>query len=184
MMDYEMTAPQGQTVVHQQYVTKKPMSRWWPVSFFIASVIFFIIGGALIGSWATSYDGYDYYTNGNWYGAIACFVIASLLKLAAWILLIIWCVRRSRTTSATTVTYVNAPPANNAYATMPMQVPPQSYGQQPYDAQQPAKSATPAPVYQNVEAAPMQYGEAPRYCSNCGTAVTAQFCAQCGAKVF
>ncbi|OAQ66340.1 double zinc ribbon domain-containing protein [Pochonia chlamydosporia 170] len=183
-MAYEMT-PQGQTVVQQQYATaRRGMSRWWPVSFFIAAVIFFIIGGGLMGAWAASYDSWDgYYNNGNWYGAIACFVIASLLKLTAWILLIIWCVKGRRTQSSTTVTYVNVPPVNNTYTNVPLQAPQQQYAPQPYGAE-PIKSATPAPVYQNVETVPMQYGETARYCGNCGTAATTPFCAHCGGKVF
>ncbi|EFY99780.1 hypothetical protein X797_001188 [Metarhizium robertsii] len=179
-MAYEMTSPQGQTIVHQQHVpARRGMSRWWPVSFFIAAIIFFIIGGGLMGAWAASFDGYAYYTDGNWYGAIACFVIASLLKLTAWILLIVWCVKgRNRAQPSTTVTYVNPPPVNGAYA-----VPPQNYFQQPYSAD-PTKSQAPAPVYQNVEPVPMQYGETARYCGNCGNATTTPFCAQCGGKVF
>ncbi|OAA45459.1 hypothetical protein NOR_03248 [Metarhizium rileyi] len=186
-MAYEMTSPQGPTIVHQQHVPARGgMSRWWPFSFFIGAIIFFIIGGGLMGAWASSYNGFGYYTNGNWYGAIACFVIASLLKFIAWLLLIVWCVRgRSRSQSSTTVTYVGPPPVHNNYAA----VPPQNYSQQPY-VTDPTKSHThthmhtPAPVYQNVETVPVQYGGTARHCGNCSNATTAPFCAQCGSKVF
>lgn len=171
-----MTSPQGQTIVQQQYApTKTRMSRWWPVSFFIAAIIFFIIGGGLMGAWASSYDGYGYYTDGNWYGAIACFVIASLLKLTAWILLIVWCVKGTR--SRTTVTYVNPPPVNN-YAPVPVQAPQQNYGYMPEQM----KSQTQVPVYQNVQPVQNQLGEVTRYCANCGTATASAFCPLCGVK--
>ncbi|KHN97234.1 uncharacterized protein MAM_04831 [Metarhizium album ARSEF 1941] len=163
-MAYEMTSPQDQTIVQQQCVpARQGMSRWWPISFFIAAIIFFIIGGGLMGAWVSSYDGLGYYTDGNWYGAIACFVIASLLKLTAWVLLIIWCVKgRNRAQSSTTVTYVNPPPVNNVYAAVPTQTAAQNYFQQPHNAD-PMKSQTAAPVYQNIEPGAMQHGETARY---------------------
>lgn len=175
-----MTSPQGQTIVQQQYAPARTrMSRWWPISFFIAAVLFFIIGGGLMGAWASSYDGYGYYADGNWYGAIACFVIASLLKLTAWILLIVWCVK-SRRSSTTTVTYVNQQP-QGSYAPVPVQVPQQNYGYMPEQM----KSQTQAPVYQNVQPVqPVQpvQSEAMRYCANCGTGTATAFCPHCGVK--
>ncbi|GAO19352.1 uncharacterized protein UV8b_03296 [Ustilaginoidea virens] len=113
-MSYQMH-PQGQVpyaqphapVVHES--VKKSMSRWWPVSFFLLALVFFIAGGGLCGGWAASYDSYyDSYGNGGLLlGAVVCFAIGGVCKFVAWILLIVWCVRgRSRTT----ITYVNAGP--------------------------------------------------------------------------
>lgn len=171
-MGYE-AVPQGQTVVQQ---SRSRISKWWPISFFIVFIVFIIIGGGLIGAWVSSsstysysyYSSYSYYGNsandGLFYGGVACFAIAGICKLVAWILLIVFCVqgRRSQTT---TVSYVTQP-VN--YAPPP---------QQGYYSGVPMQPASPAPVYPNKEAAGL------RYCGQCGSAVTTQFCPQCGRGV-
>ncbi|CAI7613441.1 unnamed protein product [Penicillium glandicola] len=102
------------------------LNKWWPIGFFIGAVVCFIIGGALVGTWTSnSYDDCSYsssyyssyysdYSCGNtnmglFYGAVAMLVIGGVFKLTAWILLIVFCVKRSRH-SHHTVTYVNSPP--------------------------------------------------------------------------
>ncbi|KAK4095812.1 hypothetical protein N658DRAFT_519533 [Parathielavia hyrcaniae] len=145
-------------------------SKWWPISFFIAAVIFFIIGGALIGSWAGSAatDCYDNYYSGSSYrgsssscstaadgqfwGGVVCIGLGSLCKLVFWILLIVWCVKRSSTHTVTTayayqpVNYSAAPPPAAGPAVPPplYQNAPQNQSQ-PYNAQPYQGSPSPAP---------------------------------------
>ncbi|KAJ5580041.1 uncharacterized protein N7459_006026 [Penicillium hispanicum] len=120
-------------------------SKWWPIGFFIGAVVFFVIGGALIGTYVSnaysdcynsySYDSY-YYSNyscsvgntGEFYGGVACLVIGGILKLIAWVLLIVYCVKRRRA-EHTTVIYTSAP--------MPETTNQPFAGQQPYAAPQP-----------------------------------------------
>lgn len=163
------------------------MSKWWPISFFIAAVIFFIIGGGLIGAWAssaTAYDSYDsydsydytyYYSNsGEYYGALACFALGGICKFVAWVLLIVWCVKRSRSrTVVVTQAYEPYQSYGNNYAAPAA---PQGY------APVPVPSPAPVPPYGNAQTAPNQTGGQMRYCTNCGTAVTTPFCSQCGIK--
>lgn len=181
------------------------LNKWWPIGFFIGAIICFIIGGALMGTWVSnSYDDcsyssssyYSYYSSyscvqtdmGLFYGSIAMFVIGGVLKLTAWILLIIFCVKRSRN-NHTTVTYVNHPPVQQ----------PQSF-QQPYAAPQPVYApnqyprspASPGPMHPEM-ANPSISGTPPpkeanatatafKYCGQCGTAVSSRFCPQCGSQ--
>lgn len=187
------------------------LNKWWPIGFFIGAVICFIIGGALMGTWASNtysdcsygssssyyssyYSDYDYscvQTNmGEFYGGVAMLAIGGVLKLTAWILLIIFCVKRSRN-NHTTVTYVNHPPVQQ----------PQTF-QQPYAAPQPVYAAqsaqfprspaSPGPSYPEM-ANPSLAGTPPpkeanatatafKYCSQCGTAVSSRFCPQCGSQ--
>ncbi|KAJ5291029.1 hypothetical protein N7478_000280 [Penicillium angulare] len=184
------------------------LGKWYPISFFIAAIVFFIIGGALLGTYFSSgysscgsyyYYG-DYYdsgtcfdgNNGEFYGGIACLVIGGVLKLTAWILFIIWCVKRQRN-NQTNITYVN-----NA----PMEPYPQQ--QQTYAAPQPmypmqqgggfaprSAAASPGPMYaeagsQSVVGTPppkegVASATAYKYCGQCGTAANGRFCGQCGA---
>ncbi|KAK4247532.1 hypothetical protein C7999DRAFT_41184 [Corynascus novoguineensis] len=166
---------------------KSRFSKWWPLGFFIAAILMFIIGGALVGAWSASYDCYyssSYYSSscdgnsGLLYGGAACFVIGGLLKLTAWILLIIWCVKRS-TRNTTSISY-NYQPLNYA-------------GPAPTAA--PVAPAAPAPLYQNgpayQNAPPYQSAASPapqqktdlRYCGQCGSGTTSPYCPQCGIKV-
>lgn len=153
-------------------------SKWWPISFFITAIIFFIIGGGLAGAWsASSYSDcldsdYSYYSSysscstlsnkGEFYGAIACFVIGGICKLTAWILLIVWCVKRSRQ------------PTSISYTYQPLEY----YGAAAVSAAPPA--AVPpyptAPTPQPKE----QVAMGMRYCGHCGAAITTPFCPQCG----
>jgi hypothetical protein len=171
------------------------LNKWWPIGVFIGAVVCFIIGGALMGAWVSSsyndcsYSSYysSYYSDyscvttnmGEFYGAVAMFVIGGVLKLTAWILLIIFCVKRKRY-SHHTVTYVNSPPVQQ----------PQPF-QQPYAASQPT-NAPPQPVSPEM-AGPFLAGTPPpkeanatatasKYCGQCGTAVFSRFCPQCGAQ--
>ncbi|KAJ6030630.1 uncharacterized protein N7446_000307 [Penicillium canescens] len=175
------------------------LNKWWPIGVFIGAVVCFIIGGALMGAWVSSsyndcsYSSYDssYYSSyyndyscvttnmGEFYGAVAMFVIGGVLKLTAWILLIIFCVKRKRY-SHHTVTYVNSPPVQQ---TQPFQ--------QPYAAPQPT-NAPPQPVSPEIPG-PFLAGTPPpkeanatatasKYCGQCGTAVFSRFCPQCGAQ--
>ncbi|OQE13596.1 hypothetical protein PENFLA_c045G06906 [Penicillium flavigenum] len=190
------------------------LTKWWPIGFFIGAIVCFIIGGALVGTWtshayddcsySSSYDSsssyyssyysdYDYScatTNmGEFYGAVAMFVIGGILKLVAWILLIIFCVKRSRKVSHT-VTYVNSPPVQE---TQPLQTyaAPQPYAPVPQPAPYPHSPAsisghpevmgssvpgTPPPNEANATAGAF------KYCTQCGTAVSGRFCAQCGTQ--
>jgi hypothetical protein len=102
--------------------TEKPqMSRRLPMGFFASAVIFFIIGGALLGSWAstvtncnTTYDAFGNPNtvctgghNGLFYGGVACVIIGAILKFCFWVALIVWCVKRRH--ASRTIVYVNNP---------------------------------------------------------------------------
>lgn len=91
---------------------RKTISKWWSIGFFIAAVIFFIIGGALIGSYLSAgyktctsalyYGDYTYDYScfagniGQYNGGIAMLVLGGLSKFIGWILLIVYCVQRRR----------------------------------------------------------------------------------------
>ena len=153
---------------------REGFSKWWPISFFIAAVLFFIMGGGMLGGWAANsttyysssiYDyGDDYYYTGHtglFYGGVACCVIGGVCKLVAWILLIVYCVKRSRNNNPSAV-YVTQP-VNN----YPMQ------GNMQTAYAPVSNPSTPAPMYPN---------QGMRYCNNCGSAITTSFCPQCGVK--
>ncbi|KAJ5114342.1 hypothetical protein NUU61_000101 [Penicillium alfredii] len=107
------------------------ISKWWPLGFFIGSIICFIIGGALVGSYVSTaykkcyneaqnsqneFNSYStrYSTNddqnykcardhiGLFYAGVIFFVIAGLLKLTGWVLLIVFCLKRRRANQAAT----------------------------------------------------------------------------------
>ncbi|KAJ5094904.1 hypothetical protein N7532_007195 [Penicillium argentinense] len=91
---------------------RKGISKWWCIGFFIAAVIFFIIGAALVSAYlsagyktctsALSYGDYTYdyscFTGniGEYNGGIAMLVLGGLSKFIAWVLLIVYCVQRRR----------------------------------------------------------------------------------------
>lgn len=186
------------------------LNKWWPIGFFIGAVVCFIVGGALVGTWVSnSYDdcsysnSSSYYSSyysdyscvstnmGQFYAAIAMFVIGGILKLTAWILLIVFCVKRSRS-DRHTVTYVNTPvqqqqPFQQTYAApQPTYAPPHQAAQfsgspvQPDMSQSrmasPSLAGTPPPKEANATATAF------KYCGQCGTAVSSQFCPQCGTQ--
>ncbi|KAL2128569.1 hypothetical protein VTI74DRAFT_9010 [Chaetomium olivicolor] len=174
-MSYEMTAqpttypyppPPGPAVASPQ---RRQFSKWWPISFFIAAVIFIITGGGLIGGWSasascvrSSYSSYrSYYScsnSGMFYGGIACVAIGGICKLVAWILLVVYCVKRSR-----------HQPTSIAYTYQPLDY---------YHAAAPPYQNAPTPTLHPKESGAMGM----RYCGHCGAAVTTPFCAQCGNK--
>jgi hypothetical protein len=169
--------------------TDTGMSRWYPLGFLLASIAFFILGGALFGAWSSNnncyYDTIQYSTicsgnNGLFYGGAACCAIGGILKLLFWITLFLWCVRRRRG-SMTTVVHVNSTVAGTGMAENKPSTNASSE-QAPYYYPQ---SSTPAPTYTS---APGQGGMTPdnqpmKYCGNCGTAATTPFCPKCGAQV-
>ncbi|KAJ5630439.1 uncharacterized protein N7484_010539 [Penicillium longicatenatum] len=170
--------------------------KWWPIGFAIAAVIFFVIGAALLGTYFnSSYSScddyyYSYYSssycydgnNGEFYGGIACIVIGGILKLVAWILFIIWCVKRNRI-QQNKITFINNAPA---------EAPQQQYAApQPMYPMQPgatyAPSASPGPGFAEAAGTPspkegVASATAYKYCSQCGVAAHGRFCSQCGTQ--
>jgi hypothetical protein len=172
-----MASYQPQPVMQPQAFNTAPppqprpgVSKWWPISVFIAAAIFFIVGGGLAGAWTSS--SYYYDDPALFQGAIACLAIGGLCKIAGWILLIIYCVQRRRPQLAT-VAYVNYPLAG--YQTAP----PQQPGFAPAPPVQ-----SPTPVYPNAQMPPYQQGMGmgPKFCGHCGAPLSSPFCTQCGAK--
>ncbi len=189
-MSYEMTGqpttypypPPGPAIIPRT-PPRRQFSKWWPISFFIAAILFFIIGGGILGAWAantscvgSSYSSYSSRyscsNTGMYYGGIACVAIGAICKFVAWVLLIVFCVKRSR-----------HQPTSIAYTYQPLDY---SYAGAPaYQSAAPAYQNT-APAYQNWTAPtpaahPKESAAAgTRYCGHCGGAVTTPFCAQCG----
>jgi hypothetical protein len=165
---------------------KSRFSKWWPISFFIAAVLFFVIGGGLVGAWSASYtcdlSGWTSYcgngNDGEFYGGVAMLVIGGLCKLTAWIMLIVWCVKRS-SRQPTSVAYTYQP-INYAAPTAPAAPAPPAPLH--YQAPQPYQNA---PPYQNSPSpAPhSKEGGGIKYCGQCGAAATTPFCPQCGIRV-
>ncbi|KAL2835473.1 hypothetical protein BJY01DRAFT_252653 [Aspergillus pseudoustus] len=142
------------------------LSKWWPISFFIAAVVFFIIGGGLVGAWNSNY----YYDDsmGTFQGAIACFAIGGLCKLVGWILVIIYCTQR-RPSRQTTVTYVSHPLTTYPGGPSPASV-------------SPVPVHSPAPPYPNIQTPLQHQGVSMKFCGQCGASLTSPFCTQCGSK--
>lgn len=183
-------------------------NKWWPIGFFIGAIICFIIGGALVGTWASkSYDDCSYSSSnsyyssyyssyscvgsdsGIFYGGIAMLVIGGVIKLIAWILLIIFCVKRSR--SRHTVTYVDTPPVQQPQPYQPYAAPQPTYPPAQQMAQFPRSPASPGPIHPDMTGPsiatpppnePEGTATAFKYCGQCGTAVTSRFCPQCGSQ--
>ncbi|KAJ6015381.1 hypothetical protein N7540_009972 [Penicillium herquei] len=186
------------------------LSKWYPISFAIAAVVFFIIGGALVGTyynstWSSCDSSYYYYdsyysdsscfddgNSGEFYGGIACIVIGGILKLTAWILFIIWCVKRQRGNS-TTITYVNNAPMEPIKQQQPYAAPQPMYPAQHGAPYVPPSPASPGPIYaeagahSSVGTPPPKEGLATgtgyKFCSQCGIASSGRFCPQCGIAV-
>ncbi|KAJ5682315.1 hypothetical protein N7462_005480 [Penicillium macrosclerotiorum] len=174
------------------------ISKWWCIGFFIAAVVFFIIGGALVGTYFSSgystcstYSSFSSYyydyscfdgNDGEFYGGIAMIVIGGVCKLVAWILLIVFCVQRRRF-NQTNITYVNAPMAAPQPVAQQGYVAPQpTYPPVDPTAQFPRSPASPAPYPASVSTPPPKEATATafRYCGQCGTAMSSRFCPQCG----
>ncbi|GAB1317857.1 Zinc-ribbon domain-containing protein [Madurella fahalii] len=187
-MSYQMTSGPNMTHPYPPPATaiasppRSRFSKWWPISFFLAAVLFFIIGGGLLGGWtAHAYDCVDssYYSScssvgnlGMWYGAVACFAIGGICKLVAWILFIVWCVKRSAR-EARSIAYTYQPLAYANAPIAPTAAAPTYQNAPPY---QNAHVLTPARSKE-----PMEMGT--RYCGQCGTGVTTPFCPHCGIQV-
>lgn len=184
----------------QYGTTPRPgISKWWCISFFIAAIVFFIIGGALLGVFASnsysncSYSsGYSYYSSysydcvtsnmGEWYGGIAMLALGGVCKFIGWVLLIVFCVKRRRFIQ-NNVTYVTAPAHMQPVPQPSGYVAPQpTYPVQPNVAEFPHSPASPAPYAPSVGTPPPKEATATafRYCRQCGTAISSRFCPQCG----
>lgn len=147
------------------------MSKWWWLGLLIAWLVFVIIGAALIGVWASqgsvncddTEDSFGYFYNicnnggftAEYYGGLACLAIGGVLHLAYWIALIVWCTKR-RHAQAVPIAYAMETPENKSYG---YSVP-----------------------YQPVPEPSTSYATSERYCGNCGSVVTAQFCQNCGGR--
>ncbi|KAH6844631.1 hypothetical protein B0I37DRAFT_165838 [Chaetomium sp. MPI-CAGE-AT-0009] len=202
-MSYEMNSGQNMAYPYPPPATttvsmpKSRFSKWWPISFFIAAVLFFIIGGGLVGGWTASCvsdSSYSYYSSyscgaeGMWYGAVACFALGGICKFVAWILFIVWCVKRSSRPSAVSytyqpLTYANAPVAPTAAMpaayqnAQPYGNPQQFQNAPPYQPAQPAQAHAAAPAHSK------EGTNATKYCHQCGAGVTTPFCPNCGIQV-
>jgi hypothetical protein len=114
-----------------------------------------------------------------WFGAVACFAIGGICKFIAWILFIVWCVKRSSRQSTSVsytyqpLTYAGAPVAPTA---APAPAAYQNHGFQNAPPYQPAQS--PAPTHQKEQ--PMG---GTKYCGQCGAGVTTPYCPNCGIPV-
>jgi len=193
-------APNTQVQATTTTVNAPSMSRWWPIGFLLASIAFFIIGGALFGTWGSNtycyYDDIDGYlcdgrTSGLFYGGVACCVIAGILKLIFWITLFVWCAWRRRSSTTTVVQVNTAPvvtenkPSTNVSAQQ-TQIDPSAPQSTYY---YPQSAPTPAPTYTSVQSqggmnVPELGNQPTKYCGNCGTTATSPFCMKCGAQIW
>jgi hypothetical protein len=116
----------------QEVVQKQGFRKRWPILCFCLAAMFFIIGGGLLGAWVNSAandqctvstNDFNSFNNSVaysdchpkgalWYAGIACVALGVIFKIAFWITLIIWCVKRR---SSRTVVYVNAPSGPQQY---------------------------------------------------------------------
>lgn len=150
--------PHTPNVVHQVATStsgNRGISKWWPISFLISAVIFLIIGGGLWGgsnssrhNCRTSGPYCSIASHGEFYGAIGCFALGVVLKIAGWILLIVYLVKRRRL-RATTITHINAPTTDKGYHSQ--HLPTYSGGPQ---CTHMSPASTPMPIYNN---APLQF---------------------------
>jgi hypothetical protein len=123
-------------MVYQEEIieTKPAFRKRWPILCFCLAVIFFVIGGGLLGAWASkdaqnqcettsgpNLDNFnDNVTYSNcypkgalWDAGLACIALGVIFKLAFWITLIIWCIKRRN--NRQTVVYVNGPQQYEPY---------------------------------------------------------------------
>jgi hypothetical protein len=172
-MAYQNSSPQIITGT-QPAADRAPMSKWWVVGVFCASVFFFVLGGGLLGAWS-------YGDIGEWNGGIACIAIGAILKFVFWVLLIVWCVQRRRSRAPSTIVYVNAQ-ANAEAGTVQKPQPVANV----YSVPQRDYTVQPSPEY-GVAAAqaevPSEKQVATRYCGQCGTGTITPFCSRCGSQV-
>jgi len=183
-MAYQNSSPQIQV---GGTTGKAPISHWWPIGLFCSSVLFFVLGGGLLGAWSSSVfcDGYYdicYGNVGEYNGGIACIAIGAILKFAFWVVLIVWCVQRRRSHAPSTVVYVNAQAAAEA-GTVAKPEPQATV----YSVPQPEPVGIQhVPQYGAAVLAQVPVAEkqaAVRYCGQCGTGTTTPFCSQCGSQV-
>jgi hypothetical protein len=150
----------------------RPLNKWWPIGFAIASVVLYAIGGGLYGS-ACVTDGYYYYCSyGQWSGGIAMLSLGGITSTVAIILLIIYLIRRRNPTQ-----YNSGARLNNQNQFAP---PPPVNIQSPrpaYQTYQPTKPE--ADIREMPHNQPMMEA---RYCGHCGTLVQSAFCPKCGAQ--
>lgn len=148
----------------------RPLNKWWPIGFAIASVLLYAIGGGLYGS-SCATDGYYYYCSyGQWSGGIALLSLGGITSTVAVILLILYLVRRRNPAQWSSGTRLvdqsqvaHAPPTN-------IQAPAAAYPQ--YQATNPEADIRELPS-----------GNAGKFCGRCGAAVQSAFCPKCGAQV-
>jgi hypothetical protein len=129
-----------------------PISKWWPIYTGIKAVIFFIIGGALIGTFETSIfcDDYGCYGEpGLWAGGVAMCVLGAATTIAWVVLLVLYLTRRRKS---------------------PQQLNPSN----PTTIQ-----PTPQPLVQELQTTTK---ETARFCGQCGSSVYTPFCSKCGAN--
>lgn len=169
-----------------------PISAWWPISFGIATFIFFIAGGALLGTWAGCY--FDC-SEGSYYGGVALIVVAIFLKIA-WIVTLVIYLRRRRLAyvqgAASSKVHWNAGTGLLDGRNFSSQQPPAQPTQYPFASPaQTQYSSVPiaAPMYDPMPAKdPVTHsatevpGQNIRYCVHCGATVHTPFCAQCGSS--
>lgn len=170
------------------------MSPWWPISLGIAALVFFIAGGALLGTWAGCY--FDC-SEGNYYGGVALIVVGFFFKVA-WIIVLVIYIRRRRYGYRSNMANTNSKVQWNAGTGL---LDSQNFSSQPsaptqYSFAPPAQtqySAVPIvpPTYDDMAAkGQVRYAAAEtpqqnapggiRYCIQCGAVVHTPFCAQCG----
>ncbi|KAJ6439323.1 NAD binding Rossmann fold oxidoreductase [Purpureocillium lavendulum] len=141
-MAYEAVNP---SIVQYPYSSPRDsrVSKWWPIAFFSAGVVFVITGAVLIAT-ATNVDS-DYFDDhsAEFYAGVACLVIGCVLKLTAWVLFVIWCVQGRR----------RQPPAP-VYVNQPMGYGVPTIGPQPGYETAPMQPSVPMLQYQNMQPAP------------------------------
>jgi hypothetical protein len=119
-------------MAYQQEIIEQKggMRKRWPIGCFCIAVLFFIIGGVLLGVWAskeandqciatTDPNNFDNVTYSNcspsgalWDAGLACIALGVIFKIAFWITLIVWCMKRRQ---RQTVVYVNGPQQYEPY---------------------------------------------------------------------
>ncbi|KAK5046413.1 hypothetical protein LTR84_008216 [Exophiala bonariae] len=148
----------------------RPLNKWWPIGFAIASVLLYAIGGGLYGS-SCSTDGYYYYCSyGQWSGGIALLSLGGITSTVAVILLIIYLIRRR-----------NPAPYNSGTRMLDQsqfaQPPPVAANVQAPAATYPQYAASKPEA--DIRELPVNGG---KFCGRCGTAVLSAFCPKCGAQ--